>query len=179
MALERTSSARAEFLFTELYRDAEHVMGSYANLVILASVAPPTPRVVAASRDVAQRVAVDHPEGVGVFIVIDSRAGPPDEASRKALEQVYVELRKVVRAAVHVVEGEGFVAAAKRGALTLINLTVKPGFPTKVASTIDDGIAVMRRTLGPFWLKDVQPHLLSREMTQARASLSPPSRRKR
>jgi hypothetical protein len=106
-----------------------------------------------------------------MFVVIDSQAGPPDEATRKALQGCYTELRDIIRAAVHVVEGEGFVSAAKRGALTLLNLTAKPPFPTRIAATLDEGALTMRKVLGPLWNPEMQPRALSAAMLQLRAPL--------
>ena len=83
-----------------------------------------------------------------MMIVIDASAEPPSDRARRAVKQSLLDMRPVLRGAVQVVEGHGFVAAAKRSAITVINLTSQYGFPIKVAGTVPEGGLMIAKMLG-------------------------------
>jgi hypothetical protein len=65
------------------------------------------------------------------------------------LRSIYATLKSVIKGAVLVVEGEGFVASAKRSVITVFASSAAQPFPMKVAGTPAEGAAKIVKLLGP------------------------------
>jgi hypothetical protein len=87
------------------------------------------------------------PQALGLVMLIDEGALPPNEAERVVIKNGYLSVQNIVSGAVQVVEGHGFAAAAKRSALMIINLTSGVGIPIKVVGSIADAAPLLIKLL--------------------------------
>lgn len=133
----------------ELSRSTAHVTFAYANVIIAYSVASPSASYLESHVRETLRYGRRYPDGMGLLILISADEPPPDEATRKALRDCYTTLKSVIHGAVLVVEGEGFMASAKRSVITLFTSSTSQPFPLKVAGTPAEGAAKMVSMLGP------------------------------
>jgi hypothetical protein len=99
--------------------------------------------------------------GVGVMVVIRPDAKPPSEEVRKHIVRVAREFAPNVLGFAHVIEGEGFLAAAKRGAMTFIMTTARLGFPLKVFSNLREGMPWLLSQVGPEFKEQIRHDQLS------------------
>jgi hypothetical protein len=133
----------------ELSRGSFHVTFGYGNLVLAYSSASPDLSHLDAHIRETLRYGTRYPDGMGLLILIAPDEPPPNEAARKALRDCYATLKRVIKAAVVVVEGEGFMASAKRSVITVFTSSTSHPFPMKVAGTPAEGAAKMVKMLGP------------------------------
>lgn len=133
----------------ELCRARAHITCAYGNIAVVYSAQSPEPAYC--DRNAREIVAWGsrYPDGLGLMILISADEPPPDEPTRRALQASYITVQQTVRAAVHVVEGEGFIASAKRSVITLINISNSVSFPLKVASNVHEGVLKLSKLLGP------------------------------
>src|SRR5262249_39938676 len=82
----------------------------------------------------------DQERGVGFMVVIQAQAGPPSEEVRERIKQLTGSFGPHVRAFAHVVEGDGFLSAAKRAAMTLIMTASRFPFPLTAFSEMPAGM---------------------------------------
>lgn len=162
----------------EIRSDSDHAIGSYGNLLICVSAVPPSPEFLEAGVELVSEFSRGRPERVAVLIVVNASARPPNEATRSAVQDMYKKLRPMVGAYVYVIEGEGFSAAAKRGALTLVNMTTRDGFPLHVAGTVVGTLPWLRKTLGPGWIDTIQAMGLVEAVERLRSHLTTHARAK-
>lgn len=146
----------ARLQMAEVDCGAEHGLAAYGNLIVGVSAEPPDPRLMQSVEELARSLDPRYAAGLGVVVVIDASCAPPDEDARRVVCDVYTVLRPMVRGVAYVVEGEGFAAAAKRSVLSLITMTIKPGFPIRVSGTLEEGLPWLRKTLGPAWLEPMR-----------------------
>lgn len=95
-----------------------------------------------AARDAATSLPADGCRGL--LIVVERSSRPPEGEARQILTELGTKLDGAVGCA-FVSEGEGFMAAAMRGIMTSMALLVRPAFPVKVFSNVDEAA----RWLGP------------------------------
>jgi hypothetical protein len=149
MASEGALGAPAKVQLVDVHAERHNAIGGLGNLVVWVSYYVPGwsffERVLAVARNALQA----YPAGIAFVVVIDSAARPPESESRQAILRFYGELRGVVRCVAHVVEGEGFGAAAKRGALAIMTMSDRYGFAMRVTGTIDETVPVLNRDLAP------------------------------
>lgn len=82
-----------------------------------------------------------HPRGAGFLCVVETTAKPPEDELRKASAQMILVHGDRLKCTACVIEGQGFLAAINRGALTgMILLALKRRSPITVFATVTDGI---------------------------------------
>jgi hypothetical protein len=151
----------------DLASNRSHCCCAYANIVLTRSLCAPDPAYVHEWAIAILRYARTQPQGLGLLVLIDAAAQPPNEAERTTIKNGYMKLRSVVRGAVQVIEGEGFMASAMRGALTITNLAAGIGFPIKVAGTVSEAVPLLTKTLG----SAMDPRLDAAGLTRAAADI--------
>jgi hypothetical protein len=132
----------------ELCRDGAHWSYGYGNIVIFCSTAEPDSSYCNRNAQATIEYARQHPSGLGMLVLIAADEPPPSEAGRRAIQASYVSMQSVIRAGVLVVEGEGFAAAAKRSAITLISMSSGLPFPMRVTRNPVEGAAKIVSMLG-------------------------------
>lgn len=147
---------------TELASNNQHCCFALGNIVVTRSLVPPDVAYLPEWISAIQRYGRDHPQGLGLLVLIDENAPPPGELERSAIKAAYVTVRTVVRCAVQVVEGEGFAAAAKRSVLTIINLATAIGYPIRVTGNVTEATKVLHKLLGPAMSPEIDVAALSR-----------------
>jgi hypothetical protein len=133
----------------ELSRGNHHVTFGYGNVIIAHSSASPDMRYLDSHVRETLRYGTRYPDGMGLLILIAPDEPPPNEAARKALRDCYTTLKRVIKAAVVVVEGEGFVASAKRSVITVFTSSTSQPFPIRVAGTAAEGASKLVKVLVP------------------------------
>jgi len=93
--------------------------------------------------------------GVGLMVVLHADTKPPSEEVREHIKSAARSFAPDVLAFAHVVEGEGFLAAAKRAAFTLLTTTARLGFPIKVFRSVAEGMPWLVRTVGDAFEEEV------------------------
>jgi hypothetical protein len=149
----------------ELRREPGHLTCAYSNVVLFFSSASPNRKYLDASVDLLNAHAAKCGTKLALFIVISASERPPDEATRRALQAAYAGIKKHVRAGVLVVEGEGFLASAKRSIITLFSSSSP--FPIRVASNIAEGARHIVKLMG----NEIDPRAHADELAAA-ASLA-------
>lgn len=155
----------------ELTRDREHITCAVGCVVIVYSGRTPDPGYLERSARAVNTWGEKFSGGLGMMVLISANEPPPDELARRAIHASYVAMQRSVRAAVHVVEGEGFMASAKRSVITVMNLTNCFGFPIKVVSTVSDGAVKLASLLGPSLTPGVDPERLAKAAIEVRANV--------
>ena len=115
-----------------VYQDARHVIAVCENTVVTYSDDAPNPRFLDAWTRTVEEVAGQFPTGLQAMTIIDSRVRAPDDDSRVRIRETVMRHANELKAFAYVVEGEGFGAAALRGAISLISLAARYPFPMKV-----------------------------------------------
>ena len=157
----------------DLISTAQHCCVALGNVVLTRSLCAPDPAFLRDWTNAVLNHAKAHPQGLGLIIIIDENAPPPTEAERTPIKNAYVATQSVVRGVVQIVEGAGFMAAAKRGAMAVINLATGIGVPIKVAGNIAEGTPLLRKLLGPAMDTRLDAAALTRASDSLRARLSP------
>jgi hypothetical protein len=89
-----------------------------------------------------------HPRGAAFMCVVEMSAKPPDDELRKASAQLVLSHGDRLKCTACVIEGEGFLTAMHRGALTgMILLTMKRKSLISVFATVREGARWMREQL--------------------------------
>jgi hypothetical protein len=115
--------------------------------------------------------------GVGIMVVIRADAKPPSEVVRRHIVRTAREFAPHVRAFAHVVEGEGFLSAAKRAAMTFVMTSARFGFPLKVFSNVREAMPWLLTTVGSDLEEKIGHHQLTIMIDELRRShfSKPPS----
>jgi len=152
---------------------------TYSNLIFAIENTEPTIAYIVALRTLIYQMNRDLGRGVGLMIVIRSDTKPPNEDVREQIKAAARSFGSDVLAFAHVVEGEGFLAAAKRAAFTLLMGTARLGFPIKVFRNVGEGMPWLVRTVGDAFDANVSMAELVRLVEDfrrsPRVSLSPPA----
>jgi|GEM_PF-3566522 len=152
----------ADLALTELTSHSQHCCFALGNIVVTRSLVPPDAAYLPEWMNAILRYGNDHPQGLGLLVLIDENAPPPGEPERAAIKDAYVTVRTVVRCAVQVVEGEGFAAAAKRSVLMIINLATAIGYPIRVTGNVAEATKILHKLLGPGMSAEIDVAALSR-----------------
>jgi hypothetical protein len=131
-----------------LYEDAFHCTAMYQDLQLCVSRGEPSLEFLHQAVALIQQQVGHWPDGMGLLIVISADAPPPGEATRRYMSKAYPAVSKHLRGIARVIEGEGFVAAAKRSAISFIDLAMRLHCPSKVTGNVDDGAAWLLRQMG-------------------------------
>jgi serine/threonine protein kinase len=130
------------------YEDPAYCVAVCESLVVAIEATEPKLSFLDDLSRVIDEVACKQPLGIGLLVIISSRSKPPDEAVRARISRDRRQHVRFMRAVAHVVEGEGFMAAAKRAALTLlVNASRKP-FPLGVFDRVDPAVEWLFKTMG-------------------------------
>ncbi len=119
------------------YVDQDHVTGSVANILISFSVAEPTFAYLENWGTSSKELAATYGRIVAMNI-IDSSAKPPSDTIRLEINQLITTLSDNIVAIAIVTEGRGFLAAAKRSALSMITLLSRRPFPIRVFGDVPE-----------------------------------------
>ncbi|HEV8244395.1 MAG TPA: hypothetical protein VGP93_01370 [Polyangiaceae bacterium] len=111
-----------------LYVDPHHATGVLGNVIISYSIAEPNMAYLENWIAGAQKLAVAN-ELIACMTVIDSDAKPPSDAIRLEIKKTFASFGEKITGVAQVVEGKGFVAAAKRAAVSMIMLLARVPFP--------------------------------------------------
>src|SRR5215831_17605443 len=91
-----------------------HAIGTHTNVLIVLHRLESTALKVERAHTEATMLFHAHPEGIGLLIVLEANARPPDEGARSAVTRWMQHDDAGVRARVRVYEGTGFRAALFR-----------------------------------------------------------------
>jgi hypothetical protein len=158
---------KSETIFTD---PTGQYCGAYGNVVILLTLGAPDENLVTRWVDAVSKYGRELEQDLGLLVVIAGDARVPSDAERTTISHAFAGVATVVRGAVEVVEGRGFIAAAMRGALTVINLTKSLGYPIKVASNFAEATTHLRRLLGTAFDSRIDAASLSRATETLRAA---------
>jgi hypothetical protein len=153
----------------ELTRDREHITCAVGCIVIVYSGRTPDAAYLERSARAVNAWGAKYRDGLGMMVLISADEPPPDEPTRRAIHSSYDVMQRSVRAAVHVVEGEGFMASAKRSVITVMNLANSFSFPIKVVSTVPDGAAKLAALLGESLMAGLDPESVAHAAIQIRS----------
>jgi len=128
---------------TIVYQDEQHLIGVRGNTVVSCSLDAPNPRFLEACSRTMDSLARQRSLPLLLLTIIDQRARAPDDAGKLAIRQTMLRHAAQIHAFAYVVEGEGFAAAAVRGALSLISLLARYSFPHKVFGRVEDAVPWM------------------------------------
>jgi len=131
-----------------LYADDDYCAGLVGPVLALIAQGHPKSIVVGQGRQWAKRVASERPDGGAFIVVVRSDAPVPSEEARGYIRSWIEECQRFAKAGSFVIEGQGFLAAALRGALTTVTLVARLPYPLKVHGTIDEGAAFIVAKLG-------------------------------
>ena len=147
---------------------SEYAYVVFGNLIFgLETTEPSVPYIDGFHATVNNLVRAGNP-GVGIMVVIRADAKPPSEAVRKHIVRVAREFGPHVLAFAHVIEGEGFLAAAKRAAMTFIMTSARLGFPLKVFSNLREAMPWLLKTVGPALKENIRHDQLSALIDEVR-----------
>jgi hypothetical protein len=120
-----------------VYADHEHAVGVYANTLISFSLAEPTRPYLDSWKENARKLVTTY-EHIAAVNVIDGSAKPPSDAVRFEIKQLIASLSANFLAIAIVIEGTGFLAAAKRSALSMITLMSRQPCPIRIFGTMPE-----------------------------------------
>jgi hypothetical protein len=122
---------------TIVYADNDHVTGSLGNVLISFSKAEPTLSYLQNWLDVSTKLVAKHGHMVAINI-IDAMAKPPTDAVRDEINRLILLLSDGIVGIALVPEGTGFLAAAKRSALSMVTLISRRPFPIRVFGEVPE-----------------------------------------
>ena len=130
-----------------VYEDPLRCIGTCENVVFTVEDADPTLPYLEEFCRIVQSQGRHGAQSLGLMFVISSRAKPPSEAARAKIDRDRRLFDGYGRAGAHVLFGEGFLASAKRSALSLLFATSRTTFPLKVFSEVDAAVVWMFKTM--------------------------------
>jgi hypothetical protein len=131
-----------------VHGDSDHEVATASTFVVTIENAAPTLPHLARVKSTVQNLARQGGKGVGLLVVIRREARPPDDDVRPHIVRVFNDLESSLSALAYVMEGEGFIAAAKRSALSLMMVARRFRFPVKVFKTIPEAIPWLTTAVG-------------------------------
>jgi hypothetical protein len=126
-----------------IYQDGQHVIAVYENTVLTYSAEAPNPDFLEAWTRTVEQVIEQLQAGLLAVTIIECGVRAPDDASRMQIRNTLMRHAGELKAFAYVVEGEGFGAAAVRGAISLISLAARYPFPLKVFGRAEDAVPWM------------------------------------
>ena len=110
--------------------DSEQCLVWYRNVQMVLSLQAPSYTFMRRIMEGLKELAAACGTGVGALVVVRSGARPPSEEARDYMARELAQTTMI--AAAQVVEGEGFLGAAMRSVLSLLQLAARPRYPMKV-----------------------------------------------
>jgi hypothetical protein len=129
---------------------------THGNLIFAIEATEPSVAYIDALKNFVPQMTRDLGCGVGLMVVIRSDAKPPSEQVREHIKIAGRSFAPHVLAFAHVVEGEGFLAAAKRAAFTLVMSSARLGFPVKVFRNVAEGMPWLIHGVGNTFQQDIK-----------------------
>jgi hypothetical protein len=145
--LATTDKAQPELRL--VYQDTLHCTAMFHDLQLSVSRGEPSLDFLTRATVLVEAEAAKLPNGMGLVIVLNPDAPPPGEAARTHIKTHYPLISGHLRGLLRVVEGEGFIAAAKRSAVTLIDVALRLRCPSKVSGNVVEGASWLMRQMGP------------------------------
>ena len=145
------------------YEDSVRCIGVCENVVFTVEDAEPTLQYLDELCRVVLSVSQRGGKGLGVLFAISSRCKPPSEAARAKIDRDRRMFDAHTKAAAHVLFGEGFLASAKRSALSLLFATSRASFPLKVFGDVNSAMV---------WLFNAMTDAAPRGVTATRLAAS-------
>jgi hypothetical protein len=127
--------------------DPVHCIASYANVQLSISRAEPTLAFVQVAMRLVREAVRDFPDGIALLIVINAVAPPPSDAARDYIKNGLNHSGPALRGVARVIEGQGFASAAKRSAMSLLDLLMRPPYPTKIFGDVSEASVWVVQTL--------------------------------
>jgi hypothetical protein len=143
------------------YTDPGYVIATLHAMVLVIALKPPNANMGLAMVNGAKRL-VEKYGSAGVFVLIDREHDPPDEAARGAMLRAISSLPTGCVGLALNLEGEGFVAAAKRSVTTLAIMTARRPVPMKVFSSGTAAASWLLSHLGENAPRGLSPEALLR-----------------
>ena len=119
-------------------------------------------RAIALAKDMAAEHAA---AGMGIIIVVESKALVPDADARPVFVAGMRECGPSIRGAAYVVTASGFGGAAIRAAISGLSLVAREPYPTRVFATPNDAAKWLSTTL-----RDVTPEQIVTAVERVRAA---------
>jgi len=135
------SGARFELEATLIAATPDHIIATWANVVILVWRNETTLKGVEAVQKVYDNLSAANPKGIFLMTVVEFGAPMPSADVRDALARFLASGsgRMILSGVTH--EGTGFRAAAVRSVVTGLALLAKLPYPHKVFATVDEAAA--------------------------------------
>jgi hypothetical protein len=132
-----------------LHMDPLHCIAMFHDLLLSISRGEPSLHFLQLAGRLIREQAERWPDKIGVMIVISADAPAPSEEARAHVRKAYPEFSRMLAGMVRVIEGEGFIAAAKRSAVAIIDLAMRLQCPTKVMGNVHEAGMWIMRQMGP------------------------------
>lgn len=125
-----------------LYEDDELEIAAWCNVVYNRWKTTPTKLELQRLGEIQREVVDSVPGGRVMSVTVISREAGVllDAPARKEAERLAREGRRTLIGLAQVVEGTGFAAATTRAVMSGVQLAVRPGYPAKVFSSIDESM---------------------------------------
>lgn len=143
-------------------QDSTHRVAHLGGLQIQLWQTRPSVGAARATAAAARRLSASGGE-VGLLIVVEAQAQPPEGEARRMLTEVGTRLQHGVGCA-FVSEARGFGAAAMRGVLTGMVLIARPAFPLRVFPSVDPALPWLQARSASF-----EPEAIARTVLALRA----------
>ena len=131
-----------------VHEDADHLVATAPKLFLSIENSEPTVPHLGRVHELFGDFARAQQGGVGMLIIIRDQARPPSEAVRLLITRMFIEMEGSLSGLAYVMEGGGFVAAAKRSALAVIMIAKRYKFPIRVFSKVTEAIPWLATTVG-------------------------------
>jgi hypothetical protein len=122
--------------FEVIDMDADHVKAVGGNLVFMVWRFRTRAEPYRAGIRLIRKLALSHPEGLGVMQVVEVDAIPPDDETRRAFSDA-MQVRSIRHFSV-IHEGTGFKAAAVRAIVWGLHMTARPKFAHVVHKSVQE-----------------------------------------
>lgn len=129
-----------------VYSDAHHCISVAGSCIVTYSNQPPDARYFVAWNAAVARLEAQHSGLLSVVTIIDSSAPSPDEAARTLMRSAMNRYAQSIERFAYVVEGRGFIAAAIRSAISLVNMAARTPYRQKVFASVEEAGVWLART---------------------------------
>lgn len=155
-----------------IFVDETQCFARMGDVLVAVSLTEPTPAMLA---DLALEVKEHAARGgaaSGIFILVDKAGDPPGEAARANIRRLLVGVAGSCAGLACFVEGEGFVAATKRSAMTLVVMATRASFPVKIFGSSLEAAGWLLDRVGKTASKGLRPAQIASGAEALRARLS-------
>jgi hypothetical protein len=146
--------------------DDDQCVALYGPVFILIARREPTTDLARRTEPALAKLAQRFNGKGGMIAVIKANVRPPSEKGRERIMRSMRACETAVSCGAMVIEGEGFVAAANRGAMTMMLMAVGPSYAIKVFGTVARAATFLCSRLSAE--ADITPESLGRAIEQLR-----------